>query len=186
MSMDSFELNKIAGGFLATLLFMMGLGILSDAIFKSKHPVVAGYALPTAEAGASASAPAAAAAPAEPIAVRLASADPKKGEATAKACTACHSFDKGGANKVGPALYGVVERGKGAVAGFNYSAGVKERAGKGEKWDYESLDAFIANPKAYIAGTAMSYAGLADPAKRADVVAYLRNQADTPAPLPAK
>ena len=184
--MDSFELNKIAGGLLASLLFMMGLGILSDAIFKAKHPVVAGYDLPSAEAGAATSAPVAVAAPVEPIVVRLASADPKKGEATAKACTACHSFDKGGANKVGPALYGVVERPKGAAAGFNYSAGLKERAGKGEKWDYESLDAFITNPKAYITGTAMSYAGLADPAKRADVVAYLRNLADTPAPLPAK
>ena len=184
--MDSFELNKIAGGFLAGLLFMMGLGILSDAIFKAKKPVVAGYALPAADEGGASSAPAAAAAPAEPIAVRLASADAKKGEAVAKACTACHSFDKGGANKVGPALYNVVERAKGSAAGFNYSAGLKERAGKGEKWDYESLDAFIHNPKAYVAGTAMSYAGLADPAKRADLIAYLRGQADSPAALPAK
>ena len=183
--MDSFELNKIAGGVLASLLFMMGLGILSDAIFKAKQPIVAGYALPTAdEGGAATSAPTAAAAPAEPIAVRLASADAKKGEAVAKACTACHSFDKGGANKVGPALYGIVERAKGATAGFNYSAGLKERAGKGEKWDYESLDAFINNPKAYIAGTAMSYSGLADPAKRADLVAYLRSLSDNPAALP--
>lgn len=185
--MDSFELNKIAGGFLAGLLFMMGLGILSDAIFKAKKPVVAGYALPAAEeGGAASSAPAAAAAPAEPIAVRLASADAKKGETVAKACTACHAFDKGGANKVGPALYNIVERAKGAATGFNYSAGLKERAGKGEKWDYESLDAFILNPKAYVAGTAMSYAGLADPAKRADLIAYLRGQADSPAALPAK
>jgi cytochrome c len=185
MSMDSFELNKIAGGVLATLLFMMGLGILSDAIFKAKQPVVAGYALPSAEeGGATSSAPAAAAAPAEPIAVRLASADAKKGEAIGKACTACHSFDKGGANKVGPALYGVVERPKGSAPGFNYSAGLKERAGKGEKWDYESLDTFITSPKAYIAGTAMSYAGLADAAKRADLIAYLRSLSDNPAALP--
>lgn len=184
--MDSFELNKMAGGVLAGLLFMMGLGILSDAIFKAKQPLVAGYALPSADEGTSSAAAPAAAAPAEPIAVRLASADAKKGESTAKACTACHSFDKGGANKVGPALYNVVERAKGASAGFNYSAGLKERAGKGEKWDYDSLDAFLTNPKAYIAGTAMSYAGLADPAKRADLIAYLRNLADTPAPLPAK
>jgi cytochrome c len=182
--MDSFELNKIAGGLLATLLFTMGLGIVADALFKSKAPIVAGYALPSAEAAGSA-APAAAATPAEPLPVRLAKADAKKGEATAKACTACHSFEKGGANKVGPALYGIVDKAKGAAAGFNYSAGIKERAGKGEKWDYDSLDAFVANPKAYVAGTLMGYAGLADPSKRADLVLYLRSLSDSPAPLPA-
>ncbi len=183
--MDSFELNKIAGGLLATLLFTMGIGIVADVLFKPKAPLVAGYALPAAEAAGSA-APAAAAAPAEPLPVRLAKGDAKKGEATAKACTACHAFEKGGANKVGPALYGILDKAKGSAAGFNYSAGIKERAGKGEKWDYESLDAFIANPKAYVAGTLMGYAGLADPAKRADLVVYLRSLSDNPAPLPAQ
>ena len=111
-------------------------------------------------------------------------ADAKRGEAGVKACQACHNFEKGAAAKVGPALYGVVDRVKGSMAGFNYSAGFKERAGKGEKWDYASLDAFITNPKAYIAGTAMGYAGLADGAKRADIIAYLRSLSDSPSPLP--
>ena len=183
--MDSFELNKIAGGLLATLLFAMGVGIVADTLFKPKSPLVAGYALPAAEAAGSA-APAAATAPAEPMPVRLAKGDLKKGETNIKACTACHSLEKGGPNKVGPTLYGVVDRAKGAAAGFNYSAGIKERAAKGEKWDYESLDAFITAPKGYIASTMMGYAGLPDPAKRADLLVYLRSLSDNPAPLPAQ
>jgi cytochrome c len=182
--MDSFELNKIAGAVLATLLFAMGLGILTEAIFKPKYPVVAGYDLPGAEAAPAAAAPGAATAQVTPLPVRMASADAKRGEATAKACTACHAFDKGGANKVGPALYGVVDRAKAAVGGFNYSAVLKEHGSKGEKWDFAALDAFITNPKAYAPGTLMGYAGLADPAKRADVLAYLRSLSDNPAPLP--
>ncbi len=182
--MDSFEFNKIAGAVLGTLLFAMGIGIVADMIFTPKRPVVAGYELPTAEPVAATAAAAAPAAAAVPLPVRMAAADAKKGETGAKACASCHSFEKGGANKIGPALYGVVERPKGAAAGFNYSAALKERAAKGEKWDFATLDGFIANPKAYLPGTSMGYAGLADGAKRADILAYLRTLSDSPAPLP--
>ena len=92
--------------------------------------------------------------------------------------------EKGGANKVGPVLWNVVERPKGSIDGFNYSAALKERAAKGEKWTYENLDAFIENPKAYMPGTAMGFAGLGDPMKRAEIIAYLRTLSDNPAPLP--
>src|SRR6476469_878881 len=102
--MHPFEFNKIAGAVLGTLLFAMGLGIVADVIFHQPKPAV-GYALPSAEpAAATAEAGAGAAASAEPRPVLLAKADPKKGEAAAKACTACHSYDKGGPNKVGPGL----------------------------------------------------------------------------------
>lgn len=105
--MDSFELNKIAGALLGTLLFVMGLGMLGDVIFAPHKPVVAGYALPAAEEAPKAGAAPAAAAPTVPLPQLLAKADAKKGEAQVKACAACHSFDKGGANKIGPALYGL-------------------------------------------------------------------------------
>lgn len=173
--MDSFEFNKIAGAVLGTLLFAMGLGIVADVIFKPKLPIVAGYDLPSAEAAPAKAAAAAPAVAVAPIAERLASADAKKGEAGAKACASCHSFEKGGANKIGPALFGVADRPKGQAAGFNYSAALKDRAAKGEKWDAASLDAFVANPKQYMPGTSMGYAGMADPARRADLVAYLQS-----------
>ena len=135
-------------------------------------------------AAASTAAAAAPAVAAEPLPVLLAKADAKKGEALTKACTACHSFEKGGANKVGPNLWGVVGRIEGGHPGFNYSAAFKERAGKGEKWSFEDLDKFIANPKGYVAGTAMGYAGLKEADRRADLIAYLNTMADAPAPLP--
>jgi len=183
--MDSFELNKITGAILGVLLLVMGTGIVAEGIFAGPKVKVEGYELPGGEAKEAMPAAEAKAGPADaPIAERLKVADAKRGEAGVKACQACHNFEKGAAAKVGPALYGVVDRVKGSAAGFNYSAGLKERNGKGEKWDYASLDAFITNPKAYIAGTAMGYAGLADGAKRADIIAYLRSLSESPSPLP--
>jgi cytochrome c len=179
--MDSFEFNKFAGALLATLLFVMGLGLFSDAIFSNPAPHKPGYALPGAEeshgAGAAAAAPAA-----EPLPVLLAKADAKKGEALAKACATCHTVEKGGAPKsTGPVLSGVVGR-KVASTGFAYSDAMKA---KGGKWGYDQINAFLANPKGVVAGTKMSYAGEKDAAKRADIIAYLRSLASSPAALPS-
>lgn len=182
--MDSFEFNKIAGAVLGLLLLMMGTGIVAEFIFAGPKVKVEGYVLPGGEEAAAAPKAEASAPAAEPIAVRLKTADAGRGQAGVKACQACHNFEKGAANKVGPALWNIVDRVKGSADGFNYSAALKERAGKGEKWTYDNLDAFITNPKAYINGTAMGYAGLADPAKRADIIAYLRSLSDSPAALP--
>ena len=181
--MDSFELNKIAGAILGVLLLVMGTGIVAEFIFAGPKVKVEGYALPGGEAMEAPKAEAKAEA-AEPIAVRLKTADVARGQAGVKACQACHNFEKGAANKVGPALWNVVERVKGSAEGFSYSAALKERAEKGEKWTYDNLDAFITNPKGYLKGTAMGYAGLADPAKRADIIAYLHSLSDSPVPLP--
>lgn len=182
--MNAHEVNKIAGALLGILTLAMGIGFFSGALVSPRPVLKAGYELPDASSQVAASAAAPAAATVEPIAKRLASADVKKGEAAAKKCVSCHQFSKDGKNGQGPALYGVVARAKGAATGFNYSAGLKERAAKGEKWDYEALDAFIANPKGYISGTAMAFAGVSRPDERADLIAYLRSLADSPAPLP--
>ena len=179
--MASNEFNKIAGAVLGTLLFTMATGIVSDGIFSSAKPKLAGYALPGAEESHGAGTAQAAVAPSEPLPVLLAKADPKKGEGNAKACTACHSFEKGGGPKVGPALYGVVERPVASVAGFSYSEVLKA---KGGAWSFDALDAFVTNPKAYASGTKMAYAGEKDAGKRADILAYLRSLSDSPAALP--
>ena len=178
--MDSFELNKIAGAVLGSLLLVMGLGIVSDALFAAPRPAKPGYALPVAEAavGGPAAAPEAAA----PLPVLLAKADAKKGENLIKACAACHNFESGAAAKAtGPNLYGVIDRAVGSTA-FAYSDSMK---GKGGKWDYAQINAFLANPKGVVAGTKMSYAGEKDAAKRADIIVYLRSLASSPAALPA-
>ena len=182
--MDSFEFNKIAGAVLGTLLFVMGLGLISDGLFSHTPLKAAGYDLPGAveEHGHSGAAPAAAAAPAEPLPALLAAADAKRGEGLVKPCATCHSFDKGGAAKVGPPLYGVVTR-KVAGLDFAYSEALK---GKGGAWGFESLNEFITAPASYVKGTKMAYGGEKDAKKRADILAYLRSLSDAPAPLPAK
>eukprot|EP01037_Dinobryon_pediforme_P007029 gene7029-7093_t len=178
--MDDLAFNKIAGAVLGTLLFVMGLGIVSNGIFSHEKSSKAGYELAAGEAPGKAEAVAPAAAE-EPLPVLLAKADAAKGEASAKACAACHSFEKGGAAKVGPPLYAVVSRAKGSIAGFAYSEGMKA---KGGNWGYDELNAFITNPKAYVSGTKMGYAGEKDGAKRANILAYLKTLSDAPVDFP--
>ncbi|MGE3868589.1 MAG: cytochrome c family protein, partial [Pseudorhodoplanes sp.] len=127
------------------------------------------------------SGPAAPAEPEQPIEALLAASDPAKGEAVAKQCSACHTFNKGGPNRVGPNLWGIVNRQVATEAGFNYSAAMKA---KGGTWTYDTLNKFLQNPKAFVPGTAMGYAGLARGTQRADLINYLHTLADNPGPLP--
>jgi cytochrome c len=179
--LNSFELNKIAGAFLGTLLFAMWLNVISSAIFPNARLLKPAYPLPSAPemaaAGGGAPAPSVA-----PIEERLAKADVKKGEASTKPCQACHNFEKGAGIKIGPPLYDVVGRPKDAIAGFAYSDALKAKSGK---WSYEDLDQFLTSPKTFAQGTKMAFAGEADPVKRADIIDYLHTLADNPEPLPA-
>ncbi len=175
---DSFEFNKMAGAFLGTLLFIMTVATISDAIFSHPKLTKPGYDLPTVVPGA---APSGKPAPVEPLPQLLAKADPKKGEAETKPCQACHNFEKGAGVKIGPPLYGVVGRPKGSVPGFDYSEGMKA---KGGNWTFADIFEFIKDPQAYVPGTKMTFAGEPDPHKRADLIAYLRTLSDNPVPLP--
>jgi len=179
--MDSFEFNKIAGSLLGTLLFVMALGIITDIPLARAKLTKPGYDLPGATEEAAAPAPAAAAEAAVPFPTLLASADPKKGEALAKVCAACHSFEKGVEKPTGPNLIGVVGREMGSTGFGGYSDTMK---GMGKKWAYDSLNTFLTNPKAFVAGTKMGFAGEKDPKKRADIVAYLRSISPDAPPLP--
>ena len=146
--MNSFELNKILGAILGTCLFLLALNITAGAVFSPRKPAKPGYEIALVEqpaGGAGAAAPAAD----EPIEKRLANATPERGETAAKKCQACHTFNKGEPNRVGPNLYGVVGRDRASVQGFNFSAAMKA---KGGKWTPEELDAQLTISSSYSRG----------------------------------
>src|SRR6266702_2425400 len=178
--MDSFELNKVLGAILGTCLVLLVTNFTASALFAPKPLEKPGYEIAVKEepqGGGKEAAPA----PSEPIEKLLQTASVEKGAAAAKKCAACHTFEKGGPNRVGPNLFGIVERARASEAGFNYSAAMK---GKGGKWTYDDLNKFIANPKGFVPGTAMGFAGIPKDSERADVIDYLHTLADTPVPLP--
>ncbi|MBA8877270.1 c-type cytochrome [Phyllobacterium myrsinacearum] len=184
--MDSSAFNKYAMAFLATVFVVMTAGILSDFVFDSHAPEKPGFIIQAAEAGGEGEAGAPAAAAAVPIATLLASADATRGEAVFKRCQACHTGEKGGANKVGPNLWDIVDRPMATHEGFSYSGAIKDfsKGGK-ELWTFDHLNHFLTSPKAYIKGTAMGFAGDKKDNERADLIAYLRTLSDSPKPLPA-
>ena len=178
--MDELRLNKIFAAFLfAALLIMAGIQI-AHIMLPEQKLVENAYVIEISESSDLAEAAPQDTGP-EPILALLASADVSAGQKLAKKCTACHVFEAGGSNKVGPALWNIVNKAKASVDGFNYSSALAEFGGK---WDYQSLNAFLAKPKNYISGTKMNFAGLKKPQDRANMVAWLRTIADSEAPLP--
>ena len=178
--MDSFELNKIIGAVLGTCLFLLVTSFTASALFTPRVPEKSGFAIAAKEAEGGAKE--AAAPPSEPIEKLLQTASVEKGAAAAKVCQACHTFDKDGPNRVGPNLYAIVGDKKGeGRAGFNFSAAMKA---KGGTWTIDDLNQFIANPKGYVPGTAMGFAGVSKDTQRADILAYLNSLSEHPAPLP--
>ena len=178
--MDAFEFNKFAAAILLALLVIFGGKTMSNIVFKAHKPEKPGYEIEVADAPDH-GADKAAGAPQVPFANLLAKASAEKGKGVAKKCAACHTFNQGGANKIGPNLYGTLGRALGSAGGFAYSKALKA---KGGTWDYDTLNQFLASPKGYIKGTKMAFAGVKKDDQRADLILYLRVQGDNKPPLP--
>jgi cytochrome c len=178
--MDSFEFNKIIGAVLGTFLFLLALNIVAEAIYAPTEPAKPGYEIEIKKPEAAAK-PGQPAAPEESIEQLLAKADVSRGEMIAKQCSACHTFQKGGPNGIGPNLWGVVGRPRASEPDFMYSDAMKA---KGGTWTIDELNMFLTNPRGYIPGTKMTFAGLPRGNQRADVIDYLNTLADNPKPLP--
>ena len=177
--MDSLELNKVCAAVLLAGIAFVGSGLIGGALVhphRLDHPVI-NIALPSE--GPSGPAPAAE----PPIATLMASTDAAAGEAQVKAqgCVACHSFNQGGKAGIGPNLYGVIGAPHGHQEGYAYSAALKAKQGP---WTFAEMNDWLRKPAAYAPGTKMSYAGLPDPKKRAEIIDYLRTLSPNPEPKP--
>ena len=179
--MDSFELNKISAAVLMVALLVIGLDKITDSAFHVEKPKNPGYQVEVESQLASGTSEAADVVETINIAAIMALGDVTSGEKIFKKCAACHSINKGGKNKIGPALYNVVGRAVGGVADYKYS---KALASYGKEWTFEELNGFLKKPASYLKGTKMSYAGLRKEKDRASIIKYLNQNSDSPTQLP--
>ena len=179
--MDSFELNKIIAAVLMVALLVIGLGKVADSVFYVKKPKNPGYQVRVENQLTSSASQATNVVAKIDIAAMMALGDVVSGEKIFKKCVACHSINKGGKNKIGPALYNVVGRTVGSVNDYKYS---KTLASYDKEWTFEELNGFLQKPASYLKGTKMSYAGLRKEKDRASVIKYLNQNSDNPKTLP--
>ncbi len=182
--MDSFEWNKIIGAVLGTAVFIFVVRMVAEHVYEPEHPAKPGYVvegvIEEPGAGGAATAPVAEVAP--DWGTVLPTADIAAGQVSTAKCAACHDFAKGGPNKIGPGLFGVVDNPRASHPGYAYSAAMK---GKPGNWTYDELNLFLKAPAVDIPGTKMSFAGIRSERERINLIAYLRSNDDSPAPIPA-
>ena len=179
--MDSFELNKIIAAILLVALLIIGIGKVSNIIFHVDRPETPGYAVDIEQATTISSSAETAVEEKIDIAALMAMGDVESGMKIFKKCSACHSINKGGKNKIGPALYNVVGKKVGEVTDYKYS---KALAAYDKEWNFEELNGFLIKPAKWVKGTKMAYAGLRKEKDRASIIKYLNQNSDNPVPLP--
>ncbi len=181
--MSGLEVNKILASIIFAVLIVTLIGHFGDLLIDIEHhdQKETAYKIDVQEESSADGVAIKKEEVIEPISALLASASIENGEKLFKKCATCHNYEKGGANKVGPQLWNLINRPKANVDGFAYSKALAEYGGE---WGYEELAEFLYKPKKYIKGTKMNFAGLKKVKDRADLVYFLREQSDSPVPLP--
>ena len=177
--MDGFEINKIIASIILTIVVILGINKLADIVYNVSTPESSSYKVVTAtetkesdsvKTGSNID-----------IKAFFALGNADHGKTVFKKCAACHSISKGGSNKIGPALWGVIGRKVGSIDDYKYS---KAMSAFGKNWDFEEINTFLIKPMDYVKGTKMAYAGLKNEKDRASIILYLNEQSDSPLPLP--
>ena len=176
--MDSFEVNKIIAAVLVVFLVVFGIGKFSDIIFHVEKPKTSAYKIEVSTATTTQTSNTE---QSVDISALLAMGDVDHGKNVFKKCSACHSVNKGGKNKIGPALYNVIGRNIAALNDYKYS---KALVAFGKSWTFEDMNGFLTKPQAYIKGTKMAFAGLKKEKDRASVILFMNQNSDNPLPLP--
>ena len=177
--MDALRFNKIAAALLSGILLIMVFGKIGNILINPKTDVANAYPIEVPEKNFVKS-KVVEEVVIEPILALLANANIESGQKISKKCVACHGFEAGGPNKVGPNLYNIVNKEQGK-ADYAYSKVLASLSGT---WTYEELNKFLYKPKLYSKGTKMNYAGLSKTKDRANLIAWLRTKSDSPASLP--
>ena len=179
--MDSFEINKIIAAVLLIALLVIGIGKISDIAFQVDKPEKSAYKVDIQESSQILNSVAEKIEEKVDISALLALGDVSHGEKVFKKCSACHLVNKGGENKIGPALYGVIGRKVASKQDYKYS---KAMAAYDKDWTFEEMNGYLKKPQSYIKGTKMAFAGLRKEKDRASVILYLNQNSDNPLPLP--
>ena len=177
------ESFKIWGAALVAMTVALAIGIAINEVNHADHPEIKAYVVEVPNNGTQEVAASPVGPVIEPLSPLMAAAATAAGKKAVKRCATCHSFEKDGANKVGPNLFNVVGGSKGKTAGFAYSDALKAMGGV---WSYEDLNAFLTKPKDFLPGTKMNFAGVKKAQDRANIIAFMRQYADTPFPMPTQ
>jgi cytochrome c len=182
--MNSWDMNKVIGGILASVLFILVLKmIVIPIVFYTPEPAKPGYVVEGVQENTASTTTTAAAEETLPDwGTVLPKADVAAGQQTVQVCAQCHDWSKGGPNKIGPNLWGVVGRARASHPGFDYSSAMSANH---DPWTFDKLFVYLKSPASMVPGTKMTYAGLRSETQRENLIAFLRTQSDSPLPIPA-
>ncbi len=177
--MNGFEINKIIASIILGVMLVFGVGKFTDWLFYVEKPETPSYTMEAPQTKVASSDQSTSGA--LDLVKFLSLGTVEHGQKVFKKCSACHVVAKGGNNKIGPALYGVLGRKSASISDYKYSKALIAHA---KVWSYEEMNGYLLKPQAHIKGTKMAFAGLKSEKDRASVILYMNSMSDSPLPKP--